>query len=136
MGADASWPLRRGIFAKLETDRAVGAWCAAYRGDGSGEAGRRPGDLVSLERWHARAWHSATFDGQEHEIRLAAELACDEAEAAALGAAIVACLHDADIAIPGHALIELSFESNEIRYDAERARCRCRWCFRALTVSD
>ena len=140
MGADASWPLQRAIVQALQ---AVPRVRACLLDDRSGDRAETEGDpqpagaaCLRIESWLARAWHSATFDGQEHDIRLL--LTVDEGEAATreLGAAIVARLHDADLSIPGHALVELAFESSETRYDAASDRHHCRFRFRALTVSD
>ncbi len=140
MGVDASWPLQRAIFRALEAVPEVRARladrCHAERAMAGGDAELVGESVLRIESWTARAWHSATFDGQEHDIRL--HLVADDGEDATrrLGAAIVACLHDADLPLPGHALIELAFESSETRYDAESRRHHCLFRFRALTVSD
>ena len=139
MGVDASWPLQRAIMRALQGVLQVRA-CPADRSEpgGGAEGEPEPGKRAELrvESWEAHAWHSATFDGQEHDIRLLLVVSDGEEATRRLSAAIIARLHDADLEIPGHALIELVFESSETRHDAESQCYHCRFRFHALTVSD
>lgn len=135
MTTDASWPLQRAILSALRDDAALAALLGA--GDrifGSVEA-REETPCVCYGDSVARVWHSATFDGQEHDIRL--ELFCGEGDAPVrkIAAAVIGLLHDADLPIPGHALIELEFMSSETRPSADGAT-HCRMEFHGLTVSD
>lgn len=135
MAVDASWPLQRAIFEKLRSDDRIAAMIATDSGDRRappfGET--RACGPIRFRRASARAWHSATFDGQEHDIELEIVGRPDAAE---LCNAVVAALHDADLTLPGHALIELEFVCSELREGAGPEEANGRAVFRALTVSD
>ena len=85
----------------------------------------------------ARAWSSATFDGQEHE--LAFDLWTSgggSAESKEIAGAIIDRLHNADFPVTGHALVDLQFSNSETRYLQEKGVFQCHLRFRALTVND
>ncbi|MGF1605787.1 MAG: DUF3168 domain-containing protein [Rhodothalassiaceae bacterium] len=133
MGTDALTPLLRGIRQTLRDNPALRRQIA--------DAGAimqslcTPGPLarpgIRVARAQSRAWHSATFDGQEHELVL--EVADRDARHS-LCAPIIAALNDADIAIPGHALIDLLWQRTEADHADPAPVCRL-W-FKARTVSD
>jgi len=135
MGADASWPLERAILAALRESEAIrtllGETGAIVSGTRSGAT-----PLVAYAGATARAWHSATFDGQDHEVTLLLQTGSEDLEIGALAEAVTDRLQDADLPIPGHALIELQFERSETRSCDKSGISSCRMVFRALTVED
>jgi len=135
MGADASWPLERAILSALrDSDRIrdlLGRMGAVISGV---EYSDTP--VIAYAAAKARAWHSATFDGQDHEITLHLRTSPRDVELGALAAAVTERLHDADLPLPGHALIELQFERSESRFLDEDDIAACQMVFRALTVED
>lgn len=135
MGADASWSLERAILSALrDSDRIrelLGETGAVISGTQHEDT-----PVIAYAAATARAWHSATFDGQDHEITLLLKTSSRDAEIGALAAAVTARLHDADLHIPGHALIDLQFERSETRPLDESDIASCRMLFRALTVED
>mgnify|MGYP005854414665 CR=1 FL=1 len=135
MGADASWPLERAILSALRDSERIRALLGGSGGVVSGvQSADTP--VICYAAATARAWHSATFDGQDHEITLLLRTTPQDAEIGALAAAVTGRLHDADLPIPGHALIELQFERSETRSFDEDGIASCRLLFRALTVED
>ncbi|WP_201154010.1 tail completion protein gp17 [Rhodothalassium salexigens] len=81
-----------------------------------------------------RRWHSATFDGQEHDVRISGR-ARSAAEVEALRRTVIAVLHDCDLPLPGQALIDMRFERAETHDPVAGAYA---WSvdFFALTVND
>lgn len=49
---------------------------------------------------------------------------------------VIERLHNADLPIPGHALVDLQFEASETRHWQDKQLEHCRLEFSALTVSD
>lgn len=138
MTRDASRPLQCAI---IDTLKNTAALCARLGGPGrvfdrAPAAETSPLPRLVYGGGGTRAWHSATFDGQEHEISLDLYSGPGQAPVRDLSAAVIERLHDADFPLPGHALIELEFECSETRCDPATAREHCRLVFKALTVSD
>ena len=137
MGADATWPLQQGVLKHLKAGKSL----KKHLGDPPRIADRNAGEgafpRLVIGDSQARAWASATFDGQEHEL-------CFElwtsgggsAESKEIAGVIIDRLHNADFPVPGHALVDLQFADSETRYLEERGAFHCRLRFRALTVSD
>ncbi|WP_150006814.1 tail completion protein gp17 [Iodidimonas nitroreducens] len=132
MKADASWGLHRALVKALEGDQKIKA-VADIKGPDRGAT--KPA-TITMGAGTSHAWHSATFDGEEH--RLILELKADEQQLSirALAALVIERLHDADFPIPGHALIELQFECSETYAADKNGITSCRMFFKALTVSD
>lgn len=137
MSADAAWPLQKGLLSHLRSDlslkKHLGKPTRIY--DQQEKGGGYP--YLVLGDSHTRAWSSATFDGQEHDIIL--NLWTSDGGSAAskeIAGAVIDRLHDADFSIPGHALVDMQFASSETRYREDRALFHCRLTFKALTVSD
>ena len=137
MGTDASWPLQQAITARLGDSDKLREFLGS------------PPRLFDLPRPDAetpnlvfgdstcRAWRSATFDGQEHEIALHLwSPRSGSGRTREIASLIIGLLHDADLDLPGHALVDLQFESSETRLAADNATFHCRIEFRGLTVSD
>jgi len=137
MSADASWPLQKGILLHLKSCKLL-----------KQHLGNPPRILEQTEKARvypklvlgdsfAKAWSSATFEGQEHDLRLNLWTA-DGGSAAAkkIAGAVIDRLHDADFKVKGHALVDLQFASSETRYLEEKGLFHTHLAFKALTVSD
>ncbi|GAB4577246.1 MAG: hypothetical protein Tsb008_23170 [Rhodothalassiaceae bacterium] len=134
MTTDASWPLQTAILNALRNDGELVALLGGVEAIGRE---RRNGEEPSLFYGDCatRAWHSATFDGQVHDIVI--EVTCAAGGSArAIASRIIGLLHDADLPIPGHALIELEFVSSETRSFERAGLEHSRLMFHGLTVSD
>ena len=110
MGADATWPLQQGILQHLKSDLSLKSHFGepAKILDQNDKSAGYP-SLV-LGNSQARAWSSATFDGQEHE--LAFDLWTSKggsAESKELAGAVIDRLHNADFPVTGHALVDMQF---------------------------
>lgn len=85
----------------------------------------------------SRSWHGTTFDGQEHDLTLHVwTIEGGSLGSKKISSQIINRLHNADFSIPGHALVDLQFESSETRYRRDKQQYHCRLAFRGLTVSD
>jgi len=138
MSVDVSWPLRCAVKAKITSDVGVlkifdNRVCVQ---DGSG------GEDLSLPAIYvghtsSQAWHSATFDGQEHEITIhVVTQSHEEPHAQEIAAMIINTLHDTDLILPGHALVDMQFERSDISECEKRRQCHATVSFKTLTVSD
>ncbi|GER02283.1 hypothetical protein JCM17845_29060 [Iodidimonas gelatinilytica] len=165
MTVDASWGLHRAILAALREDKAVLACVGGPEaigdesrrpcgdgpqgkdgekicGQGGEHGGRENGKKdqahpsIKLGASSTACWHSATFDGQEHTLTLDLESPKGDMAVRQMAAAVIERLHDADLLIPGHALIELQFECSETHAPDAQGITHCRMFFKALTVSD
>lgn len=137
MGADASLPLQQGILLHLKSCKSLKAHLGdpPRISDQTEKTGVYPELLLGDS--FAKAWSSATFEGQEHDLRLNLWTA-DGGSAAAkkIAGAVIDRLHDADFPVKGHALVDLQFASSETRYLEERGLFHCHLAFKVLTVSD
>ena len=89
-------------------------------------------DVRDSESW---PWRSATFDGMRHKFLIAAHVGkSEQARADQLCVAIVEKLDDANIELPGHALIELSLKHSAMGPADNSLSCELE--FEALTISD
>ncbi len=166
MGADAAWPLHKAISTVLaESTELRGFLGNPIRltdgGLSDGFAPDAPMPRLAFGDSRSRAWQSATFDGQEHEITLHLWSPPGDAnQSRQIAAAIINLLHDADLPVPGHALVDMQFESSETRHlagtkresgpgdgaavagetdngaTADQGACHCLLTFKGLTVSD
>ena len=137
LGADATWPLQQGVLQHLKSDISL----KAHLGDPprlqDQNEKRKSYPCLVLGDTQARAWSSATFDGQEHD--LAFDLWTSgggSAESKEIAGAVIDRLHNADFPVAGHALVDLQFSNSETRYLPEKGVFQCRLRFKALTVSD
>ena len=97
----------------------------------------RPYPYLIFGNNESRAWRSVTFDGEHHRITL--EVYCGVVslkKAKSCVKDIVTCLHGADFAIKGHALIEIQYDQAEYIKTADNTEYMVRLLFTVLTVSD
>lgn len=137
MGTDASWPLQQAILDRLKSSKAICTHLGMPPAIlDQGEAGEGY-PFLRLGASRAKAWHSATFDGQEHEIIMHLwNRDGGSNRSKEMAAALVDELHDADFPVPGHALVDLQFDSSETRFSEPEAAYHCQLTFKGLTVSD
>ncbi|MCK5575662.1 MAG: DUF3168 domain-containing protein [Sphingomonadales bacterium] len=138
MSIDVSWPLRCAVKDKINNDEDVkltmGKIPLVMDGGASGSA-----DLpfIYIGNTSSQAWHSATFDGQEHELDIHVVAAIDGgAHVQEISGAVINTLHDADLLLKGHALVDLQFERSETHECFDRKQFHTTVSFKALTVSD
>ena len=81
----------------------------------------------------ARTYNSAAFKGQEHEITLHIY---SPNSVRKISGAVINLLHDADLEVLGHLLVEMQFEWSETRFLKESKSYHCLMVFKALTVED
>ena len=166
MGTDAAWPLHKAISTVLEESTELRGFLGnpirlSDGGSSDGYTPEAPMPRLAFGDSRSRAWQSATFDGQEHEITLHLWSPPDDADRSRqIAGVIINLLHDADLPVPGHALVDMQFESSETRYlagtsrgngqgdgaamdgekgngaAADQGACHCLLTFKGLTVSD
>ena len=146
MGVDATWPLQQGLLKYLEQDLSLKKHLGKnvkifdqneIPGKNSQSSDKAGFPKVILGDNFSKAWSSATFEGQEHDLTL--HLWTNEGGSPAskkIAGVIIDRLHNADFPVPGHALVDLQFASSETRYREDLGRFHCRLQFKALTVSD
>jgi len=142
MGADATWPLQQGLVKYLEQDlslkKHLGKTPKIFDQQEIAKESAKAGcPRVVLGDNFSKAWSSATFEGQEHDLTL--HLWTNEGGSRAskeIAGVIIDRLHNADFPVAGHALVDLQFASSETRYHEDLGRFHCRLQFKALTVSD
>lgn len=99
-------------------------------------AAAMPGSKARLIRIETRPWQSATFDGWAFEFTLEALLPPRDAAIAPMVCADLSdTLHDADLPLPGHVVIEMNAVQAAVEAQPDGA-ARCRVSFAALTVLD
>ena len=137
MGTDASWLFQKMTVLYLEDSPKIqNAFAGVVKIED--EDNRKP-EIPSLRLGLTKssAWRSATFDGQEHEIRFYLynrEGGSNWAKETA--SLIIERLHDADFPISGHALVDLQFEQSQTRYLEDIQCFQTLLDFKGLTVCD
>lgn len=129
----ATIELQKAVFAALAGDGALLAALGGPRIHDHAPA-NVPFPYVTFGRATAYDWATATEDGGEHLFTLHVwSRARGRSEAAAIMAAVRARLHDADLALAGHVLVNLREESQEMRFDDDHGVHRGTMRFRAVT---
>lgn len=145
MGTDAAWPLHKAISTCLVSSEELQVLLGNPLPLFDGQPGDGPLPRLVFGDSRSRAWQSATFDGQEHEITLHLwSPPGDAGQSRKIAGEIINLLHDADLPVPGHALVDMQFESSETRQllgegecnDAGEGVYHCLLSFKGLTVSD
>lgn len=134
---DASWPLHRAVIKQLKGDTALKALVGEKLIIRDQDQATVSYPHIKIGDSFTNAWQSATFDGQEHEFSLhlwSREGGSEKSKE--IASAVINLLHNADFPIPGHALVDLQFESAETRYRKDKGAYHCLIRFKGLTVSD
>lgn len=129
--ANAHIGLRKAIKASLDTDPQIQS--IINKRDLAQVTGQFGDvDVRDSQSW---PWRSATFEGMRHKFLISAQVGrTEQARADQLCLAIIDKLNDADIELPGHALIELSLSHSTMGQVDNHLSCELE--FEALTVSD
>jgi hypothetical protein len=132
MVTSASLSLQKAIWAALVADAGVGALIGDRIYDSP------PRDAVfpyaTIGPASAADWSTGTEDGTEHRMTLHAwSRGRGQSECHAIAEAIRAALNDAALALDGHALVNLRFETADTRREADGITWRGTIRFRAVT---
>lgn len=131
--ASASWALQQAIYTSLTSDSALLALLGGARiHDDVPE--RKTFPYVTFAPGTQRDWSTGTEAGEEHAIVLHVwSRGGGRKEALAIIAALQERLHDADLALAGHRLVNLRYESSDVRRDADGETFQGIVRFRAVT---
>ncbi|MFZ5609867.1 MAG: tail completion protein gp17 [Pseudomonadota bacterium] len=134
--SDAGTALYRAIRDVLQNDAKLQALAKApvvVADQASPSACPRTVRIAGKKSW---PWRSATFEGSQHQLVIEAEIEDEDdgARAKAFCDAVILRLNDAELNLPGHALIDLTLASAETRF--QPAHVACRLVFDALTLDD
>jgi hypothetical protein len=131
---DAILALRRAVQARLLADAAL---LDLLGGPRIFEEPPRALDGAHVVHSEAdvRDWSTGSSQGLQHSFELTVWAARpgDGASALAIAARIAALLHEANLILPGQALVSLRFSACALRRDAKTGRTRAALTFRALT---
>jgi hypothetical protein len=124
--------LQKAIWAALVADAGVGALIGDRIYDSAPRDAVFP--YVSIGATTANDWSTGTEDGTEHRVTLLAwSRGRGQSECHAIAEAIRAALNDAALALDGHTLVNLHFESADTRREADGITWRGTIRFRAVT---
>ena len=128
----AALALQKAAYAALTADDGVGALIGDRIYDGA------PRDAVfpyaTIGGATLADWSTGTEDGAEHRLTLDVwSRAHGKSECHAIADAMRAALHDAALALDGHALVNLRFESSNTVRDPDGITFHGRLRFRAVT---
>ena len=131
--ASASWALQQAIYTSLTSDSALLALLGGVRiHDDVPE--RKTFPYVTFAPGTQRDWSTGTETGEEHAIVLHVwSRGGGRKEALAIIATLQDRLHDADLALAGHRLVNLRHESSDVRRDADGETFQGIVRFRAVT---
>lgn len=130
----AAIELQKAVFAALAGDAALVAALGGEPRIHDHAPASVPFPYLTFGRANVHDWSTATEDGSEHVFTIHAwSRAKGKAEAAALMALVRGLLHDADLALDGHALVNLRAETQEIRFDDDHGVHHGSVLFRAVT---
>lgn len=131
--ASASQALQAAIYEALSTDAGVLAALGGARiYDHVPRKVNYP--YITFGQTTARDWGTGNGDGEEHSISLHVwSLAAGRAEVASVVAAVRAALHDRDLSVSGHRLINLRHDFCETRREPDGERFHGLVRLRAVT---
>lgn len=129
---DADLALQKALYARLAEDAPLAALVATRIYDNV------PGDTgfpyLTLGEAQVEDWSAGEATGAEHRLAFNAYArGGGRAEAKAIMGAVNAALHDAELTLEGHRLVNLRFLGAETRRDADGATWRGTIRFRAVT---
>ncbi len=128
----AALALQTAVYAALVADAGVGALIGDRIYDGAPRTAVFP--YVTIGRTTVADWSTGTEDGSEHRLILDIwSRQQGKSECAAIAGTIRAVLHDAALALAGHALVALRFVSAEIARDPDGITMHGVLRFRAVT---
>lgn len=132
--ASAAWSLQQAIWVALTGDTALlAALGAAGRIHDHVPRGAEFPYLV-IAAVATRDWSTGDLDGEEHTIQLNAwSRGRGKREALTIASAVRGCLHEADLALTGHRLVNLRHLTSDIRREADGQTVRASVRFRAVT---
>ena len=133
MAASAAWSLQESIYLALTTDAPLTALLG-----GANVFDDVPQDVsfpyVTLAQSEARDWSTGTEDGSEHIVTVQVwSRAGGKKDVQGIVQAIKDVLHDADLALTDHRLINLRQELSEARLEADGETYRATLRYRAVT---
>jgi hypothetical protein len=131
--SSASWELQKAVFSKLSGDAPVTALLGANRiYNDVPRAAVLP--YVTLAGSAIRDWSTGSEDGHEHVLTIGIwSRANGEREVHRVLSAIEDALHDHDLALENHHLVNLRAEFSEVRRDADGETSRGTLRLRAIT---
>ena len=128
----AALALQKAIYAALATDGGVGALIGDRIYDGAPRNAAFP--YVTIGRTSETDWSTSTEDGAEHRLTLDVwSRQSGKSECHAIAAAVRAALHDAALALDGHALVNLRCESIDTARDPDGITFHAVMRLRAVT---
>ena len=128
----AALALQKAVYAALVADDSVGALIGDRIYDGAPRNAVFP--YVTIGNATVSDWSTSSEDGAEHRLTLDVwSRAHGKSECHAIAEAIRAALHDAALALDGHALVNLRFEGADIARDPDGITLHGRLRFRAVT---
>lgn len=128
----AAVELQKAVFAALAGDAALVARIGDRIYDHAPASVRFP--YATFGRASHYDWGTATEDGSEHIFTIHVwSRAKGRAEALAIMAAVRARLHDADLTLAGHSLVNLREEMQETRFEDDHGVHHGSLRFRAVT---
>jgi hypothetical protein len=133
MMSSAGFALQKAIFAKLTSDAATLAALGGPRIYDDAPA-RAEFPFVTFGQSTERDWSTGTDEGYEHLVTLHVwSRARGRKETEAVIAAARQALHDQDLTLSGHRLINLRHEYSDVRRDSDGATFHGIARFRAVT---
>lgn len=133
MAASAAWSLQESIFQALTNDPALTTLLGgAHVFDDVPQDASFP--YVTLAQSEARDWSTGTEEGSEHIVTLHVwSRAGGKKETQAIVEAVQDVLHDADLTLSDHRLINLRQERAEVRLEPDGETYRAILRYRAVT---
>lgn len=131
MSADSSWPLQEAVHAALTGDAPLMAMVTGVFDHVPAETAF---PYITMGENTARHWGAAGLDGVEATLTLHAwSRARGRRQVKEIIAAIHRILHDANLAVTGHALVNLRFEYTETVLESDGITYHGLARFRAVT---
>ncbi len=124
--------LQKAVYAALVADDGVGALIGDRIYDVAPRNAVVP--YATFGQMTATDWSTGTEDGTEHRLTLDVwSRQGGKSECHAIATAIRAALNDAALALDGHALVNLRFETADVARDPDGITFHARLRFRAVT---
>lgn len=132
MTMDADLALQKAIYARLADDVELAELVGARIYDNVPDDAGFP--YLTLGEAQVEAWGAGDAQGAEHKLAFNTYTrGGGRSDAKAIMGAVNAALHDAELTLDGHRLVNLRFASAETRREADGATWRGTIRFRAVT---